>query len=452
MRGHAVRQRGFILRLIVGIAALLFGLGFAGGAGATADDEAGEESSGTARPQVILGAVRDQYKDDTGKKIVDNVPGVEVIITTEAGEEIARMITDDKGEFRTEVPTAGNYIVEINPDTVPEEMQIVESTKTPRTVRVNPESQATTIFFLGVSTTTSVSRLDLLPQALYNGVKLAAIIAICSIGLALIYATTGLSNFAHGEIVTFGAIAAWVLGSRFGMHLLIAGAIAIALTALVSLGLEKGVWKPMRRRRSSLTSMMIVSIGIALGVRYIFQFSFGARFRSYSNFTKQTAFDIGPFTVTPRGLWVIGICAALSVATSAWLLYTRQGRAIRAVSDNPSLASSTGINSDNVIAYVWLVGGALAGIGGLLYGLEIGVQWDMGFRLLLLMFAAVTLGGLGNPFGAILGSVVIGVFVELWAWVLPAASELKTIGAMVILIIVLLVRPQGLLGSPERAG
>ena len=114
MRGHAVRQRGFILRLIVGIAALLFGLGFAGGAGATADDEAGEESSGTARPQVILGAVRDQYKDDTGKKIVDNVSGVEVIITTEAGEEIARMTTDDKGEFRTEVPTAGNYIVEIN--------------------------------------------------------------------------------------------------------------------------------------------------------------------------------------------------------------------------------------------------------------------------------------------------------------------------------------------------
>jgi branched-chain amino acid transport system permease protein len=105
-----------------------------------------------------------------------------------------------------------------------------------------------------------------------------------------------------------------------------------------------------------------------------------------------------------------------------------------------------------VIAYVWLVGGALAAIGGVLYGLEIGVQWDMGFRLLLLMFAAVTLGGLGNPFGAILGSVVIGIFVELWAWVFPAAVELKTIGAMLILIVVLLVRPQGLLGTAERAG
>ena len=449
MRGHVVRQRGFILRLIVGIAALVFGLGFAGGVHAAADDDSGES---TARPQVILGAVRDQYKDDTGKKIVDDVPGVEVIITTETGDEIARLITDDKGEFRTEVPTAGNYVVEINPDTVPEEMQIVETTKTPRTVRVNPESQATTIFFLGTSTSVAVSRIELLPQALYNGFKLASIIAICSIGLALIYATTGLSNFAHGEIVTFGGFAAWVLSARVGMHLVPAAVIAIALTALVSLGTEKGVWKPMRRRRSSLTSMMIVSIGIALGARYIFQYIFGARYKNYSYYTKQTAFDLGPFTVTPRGLWVIGICIALSVATSAWLLYTRQGRAIRAVSDNPSLASSTGINSDNVIAYVWLVGGALAGIGGVLNGLEIGVQWDMGFRLLLLMFAAVTLGGLGNPFGAILGSVVIGVFVELWAWLLPAAVELKTIGAMLILIIVLLVRPQGLLGSPERAG
>lgn len=454
MRGHAVRQRGLVLRLIVGIAALVFGLGFAGGVHATADDDTDGAVSGgsTARPQVILGAVRDQYKDDTGKKIVENVPGVEVIITTEAGEEIARLITDDKGEFRTEVPTAGNYIVEINPETVPEEMMIVESTKTPRTVRVNPESQATSIFFLGASTTKAVSRWELLPQALFNGLKLAAIIAICSIGLALIYATTGLSNFAHGEIVTFGAFVAWVFNSNADMHLLLAGAIAIPLTAISAVGMERGVWKPMRRRRSSLTSMMIVSIGLALGVRYIFQFIFGARFKSYSNFGRQTAFGLGPFTLTPRALWIIGICIALSVVTSAWLLYTRQGRAIRAVADNPSLASSTGINSDNVIAYVWLVGGALAGIGGILYGLEFGVQWDMGFRLLLLMFAAVTLGGLGNPFGAILGSVVIGVFVELWAWVLPAASELKTIGAMLILIIVLLVRPQGLLGSPERAG
>jgi branched-subunit amino acid ABC-type transport system permease component len=404
------------------------------------------------RPEVIVGAVNDQYVDDDGNRVREPVPGVELIISTDTGDEIVRVVTDEAGAFRVEVPDPGTYQVAINEESLPEGVLIVDATKTPRPVTVNPESQATAVFFLGVSTTTVVSRWDLLPQNLFNGFKLAAIIAICSIGLALVYATTGLSNFAHGEIVTFGAFAAWVFNSRLGMHLIPSAIIAIALTAAVSVGMEKGVWKPMRRRRSSLTSMMIVSIGLALGVRYIYQFIFGARYKNYSNFSKQAALNLGPFTVTPRALWVIGICIVLSVATSAWLLYTRQGRAIRAVSDNPSLASSTGINSDNVIAYVWMVGGALAATGGVLYGLEIGVQWDMGFRLLLLMFAAVTLGGLGNPFGAILGSVVIGIFVELWAWVFPNAVELKTIGAMLILIVVLLVRPQGLLGTSERAG
>ena len=404
------------------------------------------------RPEIIVGGVNDQYLDEDGKRVREPVPNVELIISTEAGAEVARVTTDDAGAFRVEVPDPGTYQVAINEASLPEGVVVVETTKTPRPVTVNPESQATAVFFLGASTTTAVSRWDLLPQNLFNGFKLAAIIAICSIGLALIYATTGLSNFAHGEIVTFGGFAAWVFNQQVGMHLIPAAIIAIALTAAVSVGMEKGVWKPMRRRRSSLTSMMIVSIGLALGVRYLYQYIFGSRYKNYNNYSKQSAFDLGPFTLTPRSLWVIGICILLSVLTSAWLLFTRQGRAIRAVSDNPSLASSTGINSDNVIAYVWLVGGALAAIGGVLYGLEIGVQWDMGFRLLLLMFAAVTLGGLGNPFGAILGSVIIGIFVELWAWALPAAAELKTIGAMLILIIVLLVRPQGLLGTPERAG
>lgn len=445
MRGVREARRQNIARLVFAFGVTLTLVSFAGTARAETDED-------DTRPEVIVGAVRDQYKDDTGKKIVENVPGVEVIITVEGGDELARLITDDKGEYRTEVPDAGNYVVEINPDTVPDGMDIVDATKTPRTIMVNPESQTTAIFFLGASTTKSVSRWETFPQALFNGIKLASIIAICAIGLALIYATTGLSNFAHGEIVTFGAFAAWTLNVQMDVPFLLSALIAIPLTAAVSVGMERGVWRPMRQRRSSLTSMMIVSIGIALGVRYIFQFFYGARYTNYAAFGRQSTFDFGPFNATPRTIWVMTICIALSILVSAWLLYTRQGRAIRAVADNPALASSTGINSDYVIAYVWLVGGALAGIGGILYGLDIGVQWDMGFRLLLLIFAAVTLGGLGNPFGAILGSVVIGLFVELWAWLLPAATELKTIGAMLILIVVLLVRPQGLLGSPERAG
>ena len=109
-----------------------------------------------------------------------------------------------------------------------------------------------------------------------------------------------------------------------------------------------------------------------------------------------------------------------------WLLRTRTGKAIRAVSDNPDLASSTGINTDRIILIVWVAGGALAGLGGVLLGLDQQVRWDMGFSLLLLMFAAITLGGLGNPFGALVGGLVIGLFVELWTWILPGVIELRT--------------------------
>jgi branched-chain amino acid transport system permease protein len=135
-----------------------------------------------------------------------------------------------------------------------------------------------------------------------------------------------------------------------------------------------------------------------------------------------------------------------------FLQKSRRGKAIRAVSDNPDLASATGINTERVIMLVWVAGGALAGLGGIMLGLDQQVTWNMGFTSLLLMFAAITVGGLGNPYGALVGSLVVGLAVELWPWVFPSAVELKNAGALIILILVLLVRPQGLLGRKERVG
>ena len=148
----------------------------------------------------------------------------------------------------------------------------------------------------------------------------------------------------------------------------------------------------------------------------------------------------------------MGISVVVIVGVALFLLRASFGKAIRAVSDNPELASSSGIDSDRVILVVWILGGALAGLGGVMYGLEFGIRWDMGFTLLLLMFAAITLGGLGNPFGALVGSLVIGIFVELWTWVVPNANDMKNVGALLALIIILLIRPQGILGSKERIG
>ena len=114
--------------------------------------------------------------------------------------------------------------------------------------------------------------------------------------------------------------------------------------------------------------------------------------------------------------------------------------------------STTGINTDKVILTVWLLGGALAGLSGVIFGLDEQVQWNMGTRLLLLMFAAITLGGLGRPFGALIGALVVGIFVQLWAWWFGNFTDLKNIGALAGMILVLLFRPQGILGKKERIG
>jgi neutral amino acid transport system permease protein len=132
------------------------------------------------------------------------------------------------------------------------------------------------------------------------------------------------------------------------------------------------------------------------------------------------------------------------------LQYTRIGKAMRAVADNGDLAASSGIDVDRVVVFVWALGGGLAALGGILFGLQQQVQFEMGFRLLLLMFAGITLGGLGTAYGALVGSFVVGMFIEMSTLIVP--TELKNVGALLVLIVVLLFRPQGILGRVERVG
>jgi neutral amino acid transport system permease protein len=433
------RSLQFVLALVIA------GVGLGAAQPAAAADEFG-----------IVVNVFNRTKDDTGKNVRTPVADVEIIVSDAAGAEIARGKTGDDGKFTTPVPDKGSYLVEVNLDNLPEGVVTDEASGVSKQVDVGTGVvvggvAATTVnFFVGESTRVVGSRLSLLPQAFANGIVLAAIIAICSVGLSLIYGTTGLSNFAHGEIVTIGAVLTWMFNRRLGSWGLIPSAIlGIALCTLASGWLERSVWRPLRKRGTSITSMIVVSIGIALAVRYLIQFRLGGGDEFYGIGTQQPV-NLGPIDLTPRSLSIIAVSFAVLVGMALFLLRARFGKAIRAVSDNPDLASTTGINTDRVILIVWLLGGALAGLGGVMYGLEFGVSWDMGNILLLLMFAAITLGGLGNAFGALVGSLVIGIFVELWAW--AATPDLKTVGALIALIVLLLVKPQGLLGRKERLG
>jgi branched-chain amino acid transport system permease protein len=204
----------------------------------------------------------------------------------------------------------------------------------------------------------------------------------------------------------------------------------------------------------SLTSMMIMSIGIAIAARYIFLFYFGGRnlrFRQYVG-ESQKELRFWHIGVTPRDLTIMIVSVVVVVGVCWFLLRLRFGKAIRAVSDNPELASATGIDTNNIVLLVWIIGGALAGLGGVMFGAAQGVQWDMGFNILLILFAAITVGGLGNPFGALVGAFIVGMATELWSWAFPSATELKTAAALGVLVVVLIFRPQGLLGRKERIG
>ena len=413
-------------------------------------------AAGTAAAQqdsneALRGFVRNEQTED-GEVNRVAVPDVKLAVADSAGGEVGIATTDDKGAYELALPGPGDYTVTIDQSTLPDGVELRDEAQAVVTVNIRPNERQVLNYNLGESSRQTESRLDQLPQAIANGIKFGLIIAIAAIGLSLIYGTTGLSNFSHGELVTLGAVVTWWMNQSVGLHLLAAIPFGIAAGVLGGYVSEAGLWRPLRRKGVSLTSMMIVSIGVGLAARYVFLFTFGGRSRAYRQYAVQEAVAIGPIDMTRRELLTVLVCLVVLVGVALFLQKSRRGKAIRAVSDNPDLASATGINTNGVIMLVWVAGGALAGLGGIMLGLDQQVSWNMGFTSLLLMFAAITVGGLGNPYGALVGSLVVGLAVELWPWVFPSAVELKNAGALIILILVLLVRPQGLLGRKERVG
>jgi len=300
-------------------------------------------------------------------------------------------------------------------------------------------------------------------QNVFNGVVFGLLLALASVGLSLIYGTTGLSNFAHGEQVSLGAMLAYFFATDqpvglpltpwhfvIGWPLWLAALAAIVLAGASGWIQDRFLWGKLRKRGVGKVQQMIVSIGLSLALLNFLQWWIGPDRLRLSK-TIEVKHQVGPIQVGDITIMSIGIAAVALIGVAVFLQRTRLGRATRAVSDNPSLAAASGIQVNSIIRLVWIMAVSLAALGGILLALyDNGTKFDVGAKLLLLMFAAVTLGGLGQPYGALVGSLVIGVVVETSTlWLGP---DLKYATALGILIIVLLVRPQGLLGRVERVG
>ncbi len=287
-------------------------------------------------------------------------------------------------------------------------------------------------------------------QQLASGLRFGLMLALASLGANLIYGTTRLSNFAHGEQVTLGAVFSFLFVNSMGLPLWLAAIMAVVLCVALGWLQDAAIWRPLRKRGTPVTQMMIVTIGLAIALQFLIQFMVGTGTFQVVGGNPRT-WSIGPVTMSRISFLAMAIALVALIAVWWFLTRTRLGQATRAVSDNPALASATGINTNSVIRFVWMLACGLAGLAGLLFALMFGAaNWNMGMQMLLLMFAAITLGGLGTANGALVGSLIIGFAVELTSLFLP--SDLRYATALVILILALLIRPQGILGLRDRIG
>jgi neutral amino acid transport system permease protein len=277
-------------------------------------------------------------------------------------------------------------------------------------------------------------------QLVFNGIAVGSVLALAAIGLTLTYGILRLSNFAHGDFLTLGAYLTW-LANVNGVNIWLAmvlGAIGTVIAMLIS---EFLLWKPMRDRRATSTTLIIISIGLALFLRSGILLIWGASNQSYDLPVVQ-ALDVGGVRIAYYRIVVIVLAIIAIVALHFLLQKSKMGKAMRAVADNIDLARVSGINVEQVVLWTWIIVGILTAISGGMYGLITAVRPNMGWFLILPLFASVILGGIGNVYGAIVGALIIGVAQELSVTVLNSQYKLGV--ALLIMVIILFIRPQGL--------
>lgn len=375
-----------------------------------------------------------------------------VSITLANDENSVTGVTDQNGQFEIAAPTAGKYLVTIDVSSLPEGISIADPGPQREIVFIQGPKGLIFKTQVGTSADQIIEKRDSkVPQLIVDGLLFGLTIALGAMGLNLIFGTTGLTNFSHGELLTFGAFTAWTLNYLVGLNMLLAVPLSLIMSAFLWGWVQnRYLWKPLRRRGTGLMGMMIVSIGLALTLRYTALATFGGSPRNYNQYAAQPGLNIFGVAVTPKAIILAVIEIVVLAIVLYWLKNSKIGKATRAVRDNPDLASATGIDVERVISYVWTLGAFLAALAGITIGINQDVSWRMGQILLLIMFASVTLGGLGTIYGALIGALTIGVLIQVSTLVIP--TELKTVSALFVMILMLLFRPQGILGKRERVG
>jgi len=290
-------------------------------------------------------------------------------------------------------------------------------------------------------------------QAIADGFMSGAIIALGAIGLTLTMGILRFANFAHAELVTAGAYIAlavlWLTGAfmgpigpfSFGVPMLLAMVVAMVGTSILALAIDHLVFRRLRDRSGHMT-LVFGSFGVSLVVRMIILLIFGGAATYYTN-ELQIAMRVVPgLRIMPDQLFVLGLTIVIVVALHVFLQRTRLGLSMRALAENPELTRVNGVDTKQVIRWTWIIGASLATIAGVFYGLTIQLRPEIGFHLILPLFAAAILGGTGSVFGAVIGGLIVGMAESLSVLFIPAGYKLAV--PFLILLLVLYLKPTGL--------
>lgn len=430
----AVERTPVLRRIVIVLVALLLGL-----AGVSMASPAYADSVGEEFEFQVFGNVKNE-----GEPLED----VRIIIS--GNDYTAEVVTDENGQWSIGVPEKGTYEITLVEDTLPEGVAVLEGGPV-QSFDWGATNNVAYNFFIGEGNRTPLSFVDQLLERIFDGINFGLLLGLAAIGLSLVFGTTALPNFAQGEMVTFGALAALLFVS-LGLPVFLAFPLAILLSAAFGWSLDAGAFAQLRKRGIGIVQMMIVSIGLSLSIRYMYLFFIGGSTEQLPGATGSPEVPIfRTVTLSVNDLISMGVSLVVIIMVGWWLLNTKMGKATRAVSDNASLAAASGIDVERVIRTVWVLAGALSGLAGIIWAyFRPGLKWDMGEKILLFIFAAGVLGGLGTAFGALVGAIIVGIFIETSALFIP--SDLKYVGALAIMIVILLFRPQGILGKRERIG
>jgi branched-chain amino acid transport system permease protein len=281
---------------------------------------------------------------------------------------------------------------------------------------------------------------ELLNFYVIPGIVLGSIYALGAVGITLIFAILRYAHLAHGDLATLGAFISLAVVTTLGVSPLAALPIAIIATAAVAVGIDKVFYDHLRERPKIVTVM--ASLGIALMIRAVVQVVWGVDTETYSRGIVRPENYFG-LRIRDREIYTVIAMLALVGVLHVFLTQSKWGKAMRAMSDNPNLALLSGIDNRKVIILTWVIAGGLCAASGFFLGLNTELKSMMGWHMLLPMFAAAILGGVGRVEGAVLGGLIVGIAEELSVLVIP--SEYKAAMAFAILLFMLLVRPTGLL-------